>query len=184
MADPRTSFVTLEDVTTQVGVPLHRVVEGDAAAGKNAHAAIVAKDAAGNLIYLKTGVGGALLTTDDAATVCKRSQAGELAAGSATMVLVTGAVIPLAVSKEYASVGFVVSCRRDALFQIIWSDNGVESVLAEIIVGSGAYTISDELHCLSFTSGATGTQELLVKAKNFEALSSLRASIVAEEVQG
>lgn len=51
MADVRTSFVTLEDVTSGAGVPLHRALEGQAAAGKNAHGALTYKDASGNLQY-------------------------------------------------------------------------------------------------------------------------------------
>lgn len=183
MTDLRTSFLTLEDTSTQAGVPLHKVLEGSAAAAKNASAALVAKDPSGNLIYLRTDAAGNLAITTEGAAICKRAK-GELATGSAspTPVLVTGANIALTVSKIYKEIGFIVSCRRDALFQIIWNDNGTETILGEIVVGSGAFTVPGELHCLSFTAGATGTQELKVKAMNFEALSSLRASITAEEV--
>ena len=181
MADPRTSFMILEDSSTEAGLPLHKRADGDAAAGTNAHAALVAKDDSGNLIYLRTTAGGALITDTGASTgICKKSR-GELAAGSATIAAVTSASITLLASTPYSEVGFVVSSRRDSLFQIIFDDNGSETILAEIIVGSGAYTVSDQLHCLSFTSGATGTQSLKVKAKNFEALSSLRASVTVME---
>lgn len=183
MADPRTSFAILEELATSLGVPLHVLLEGDAVASKNALGAFVAKTAGTNLAaYLKVDPStGALLTSSEAATDCHNAK-GELAAGSATMVAVTGAEITLTPDTDYQHVGFVVSCRRDALFQIIKSDNAVETVLGEIVVGAGAYTISSQLHCLSFTTGSTGTQKLLVKAKNFEALSSFRASIVVEEV--
>ena len=181
MSDLRTSFSIIEDVSTQAGVPLHKAIEGDAAAGKNAHPALVAKDAAGNLIYLRTTAGGTLLTTTEGSVICKKAK-GELAAGSATLALVTGASIPLTISKTYQSVAFVVSSRRDSLFQIVQVDDVTETILAEIVVGSGAYTESNTLHCLSFTAGATGTQALKIVAKNFEALSSLRASVTCEEV--
>lgn len=182
MTDLRTSFPTLEDATTQVGAPLHKVLEGTAAAAKNASAALVAKDPSGNLIYLRTDAAGNLAVTTEGAANCKKAR-GELAAGQATTpALVTGANIPLTVSKGYKEIGFLVSCRRDALFQIIWNDNGAETILGEIVVGSGAFTVPGELHCLSFTAGATGTQELKIKAMNFEALSSLRASLTVEEV--
>jgi hypothetical protein len=171
----------LEDSSSQAGLPLHKRVEGDAAAGTNAHAALVAKDASGNLIYLRTTAGGALIVDTGAAPGTCKNAKGELAAGSATLALVTGASISLANSKAYSEIGFIVSCRRDSLFQIVWDDNGSETILGEIVVGSGAYTVSDQLHCLTFTSGSTGTQTLKVKAKNFEALSSLRAAITALE---
>lgn len=181
MADPRTSFMVLEDVSSQAGVPLHKAVEGDAAAGKNAHPVLAAKDPSGNLIYLKTTAGGILQTTDAGTVICKKAK-GELAAGSATLALVTGASIPLTVSKTYQAIGFIVSCRRDALFQIVQVDDATETILGEVVVGSGAYTVSNTLHCLTFASGSTGTQALKIVAKNFEALSSLRASITCEEV--
>lgn len=182
MADPRTSFTVLEDSGTQAGLPLHKVLEGDAAAAKNALAALIAKNGS-NLAYLKVDpTTGALLTTTEGATECLKAK-GELAAGSGTIVAVTGAEIVLSTDTKYQEVGFVVSCRRDAIFQIIQLDDVTENVLAEIVVGSGAYTVSNQLHCLEFTTGSTGDQKLLVKAKNFEALSSLRASITVEEVQ-
>jgi len=182
MADPRTSFMILEDATTAVGLPLHKVLEGDALAAKNAHAALVAKSGT-NLAYLKVSpTTGALLVDSGAAGVCKTIK-GELAAGSATLVLVTGAEITLIASTNYQEIGFVVSCRRDALFQIIQQDDATDTVLAEIVVGSGAFTVSSQLHCLSFTAGAVGTQKLKIKAMNFEALSSLRATLTVEEIQ-
>jgi hypothetical protein len=181
MADVRTSFTVLEDSGTQAGLPLHKVLEGDAYAAKNALPALIAKSGT-DLIYLKVNPStGALLVDTGAATECLKAK-GELAAGSATLALVTGAEISLAVSTGYESIGFIVSCRRDALFQIIQVDNVTETILSEMIVGPGAYTISDELHCLSFTSGATGTQKIKIMAKNFEALSSLRASVTIEQI--
>jgi hypothetical protein len=182
MTDIRTSFPTLEISGTEVGAPLHRVLENDAYAAKNASAALVAKDSTGLLLkYLKVDANGALLVSSDGVATCLRAR-GELAAGSGTLVLVTGANIPLTTSKNYREIGFIVSCQRDALYQIIWNNNGAETILGEIVVGSGAYTVADQLHCLSFTSGATGTQELKIKGMNFNALSSLRASVTVEEV--
>ena len=183
MSDLRTSFMVLEDSGTQAGVPLHKVLEGDAVAAKNALPALVAKVSGTNLFaYLKTdATTGALLVDTGASTLCDKAN-GELAAGSASLADVTGAVITLTPSAVYQSVAFVVASLRDSLFQIVWVDDVTETVLTEVIVGSGAYTIVSTLHCLSFTAGATGTQELKIVAKNFTALSSLRASIFAEKV--
>jgi len=181
MSDLRTSFMILEDSSTQAGVPLHKVAEGNAASGKNALAGLVAKDPDGNFVYLKTNAAGQLTVDQSAQSVCKKAK-GELAAGSATIASVTGATITLTADKSYENIGFIVSCRRDALFQIVQVDDATETILGEIVVGSGAYTVSSQLHCLSFTAGSTGTQELKIVAKNFEALSSLRASITVEEI--
>lgn len=181
MADLRTSFMIIEDSGTQAGVPLHKALEGDAIAAKNAHGALVAKNGS-NFAYLKVDpTTGALITTSEGSGVCNRAK-GELSAGSSTLATVTGAVITLVAGAVYNEIGFIMACRRDSLFQIVWDDDGAETILAEVIVGSGAYTASSQLHCVSFTAGATGTQELKVVAKNFEALSSLRASITANQV--
>lgn len=181
MADLRTSFMIIEDSSTQAGVPLHKALEGDAIAAKNAHGALVAKNGS-NFAYLKVDpTTGALLTTGEAVTECAIAK-GELAAGSATLATVTGAVITLVVDAKYEEIGFIFACRRDSLFQIIWDNDGAETILGEVIVGSGAYTVSEQLHCMTFTAGSTGVQELKVVAKNFEALSSLRASITANQV--
>jgi hypothetical protein len=108
--------------------------------------------------------------------VSDASSAGTAAAISVTTQGVTNA------PQIYEEIGFIVSCRRDALFQIIHNNNGSETILAEMVVGSGAYTALGQLHCLSFQTGATGTQELKIKAMNFEAQSSLRASLTATEL--
>lgn len=181
MADLRTSFMVLEDSGSQAGVPLHKALEGDAIAAKNAQGALVAKNGA-NFAYLKVDpTTGALITTNEGAGICNRAK-GELSAGSATLATVTGALITLVAGSVYNEIDFIFASRRDSLFQIVWDDGGVETILAEVIVGSGAYTVSSQLHCVSFTAGATGVQQLKIFAKNFEALSSLRASITANQV--
>lgn len=179
MADPRESFATLEVDGTGVGVAATSRVEGDVAAGKVGSIGFAFKDLAGNLVLPMLTPSGQLPVsfTDN---ICLKSPAGELATGSAALAAVTGAEITLAAATAYKEVAFVVSCRRDSLFQIIQQDDLTENVLAEIIVGAGQYTLSQVLHCLKFTTGATGVQKLKVKAKNFEALSSLRATVMVE----
>lgn len=181
MADLRASFTILEDVTTQAGLPLHKAVEGDAAAGLNAHPSFIAKDPSNNLIYLKTNAAGELIVDTEAVSgTCKKAN-GELATGSATLDFVTGCEITLTANKVISEVGFLVSCQRDALFQVIWLNNATPTLLGEIVVGAGAYTFSQELHCLSFTAGSTLPQKLQLKAKNFNALASLRGSLTCIE---
>jgi len=179
----RTSFAVLEDGSLG-GHSLAKMLEGDAVAAKNALAALVAKVAGTNLAaYLKVDPStGALLTTTEGATEDKKSPAGELAAGSATLAAVTGAEITLDASATYQKIGFVVSCRRDALFQIVQQDDATDTVLAEVVVGSGAYTVIGQFAGLPVVAGATGTQKLKLLAKNFEALSSLRGTLTAQKV--
>jgi len=137
------------------------------------------KDSSGNLVLPSLDTAGNIKVTFVDRT-CLKSPAGELAAGSASIVAVTGASITLAVSTVYDNIGFIFSSRRDSLFQLIQTDDATVTVLAEFIVGAGQYTVVGELHCFKITTGATGTQTLSVKAKNFEALSSLRATITAQ----
>jgi hypothetical protein len=62
-ADLRSSYPNLEDFTTGAGIPLHKVVEGDAVSGKNVNGTMVGKDIAGNFTFLKTDLTGGLVTT-------------------------------------------------------------------------------------------------------------------------
>lgn len=183
MADPREVFPVLEDASTQAGLPIHKVAQGDALAGKNAVPVLGFKDAAGNLRYPKVDAQDRLLTNSDVGDEACLSARGELAAGSNVFATVTGGVITLQADLEYHSVGFLVSCRRSAHFQIVQVDDATETILADIILEGGQSTASEELRCLSFVAGSTGTQELKVVGKNFEALSALRATLTVTEVQ-
>lgn len=183
MADLRTSVMILEDSGTQAGVPVHKVLQGDPLAAKNAVPVLGFKDAAGNLRYPKVDAQDRILTNSDVGDTACLSAKGELVAGSASFALVTGAVLTLVPDLEYVEVGFVVSCFRDAIFQVVQVDDAVETVLAEVLVGAGALTFSAELHCLSFVAGSTGTQELKLMAKNQNGLSSLRGTLTVTEIQ-
>lgn len=181
MSDPRTSFPVLEDSSTQAGLPLHKVAEGVAASGKNALAALAFKDPSGNFIYPKTDADGKIAITTSSDNIAYLSDTGEVAAGSGTLTDV--ADITLVAESEYRDIGFIVSCFRDALFQIVQVDDASETVLAEILVGPGYLTHSEKLTGLNFIAGATGTQVLKVKGKNMNAQSSLRATLIVSEVQ-
>ena len=181
MADVRTSFPILEVSGTEAGVPLHKVLEGDASASKNALAALAFKDIAGNLRYPKVNANDELVISTEATDVACLTDRAENAAGSATDVDL--ATITLLTDHEYKEIGFVVSCARDALFQVVQIDDATTTVLADVIVGAGAYSVAQEIKCLSFTSGSTGTQTLKIRAKNLNALSALRATLTVTEVQ-
>jgi hypothetical protein len=183
VADPREVFPVLEDASTQAGLPIHKVAQGDALAGKNAVPVLGFKDASGNLRYPKVDAQDRILTNSDVGDEACLFERGEHTAGSASFVTVTGALITLQADLQYHSVGFIVSCRRSAHFQIVQVDDATENILADIILEGGQPTASEELHCVSFTAGSTGTQALKVVGKNFEALSALRATVAVTEVQ-
>lgn len=183
MADPRVSFPVLEDAATQAGLPLHKVLEGDAAAAKNALPALIAKDISGNLRYPLVDAQRRLSIVTNVNNEACLSARGELAAGNAAFTLVTGAIITLVADLTYTDIGFLVSCTRDSHFQIVQTDDVTDTILADVILEAGQSVHSDELHCLSFVAGSTGTQTLKLMAKNFNMLSALRGTLTVTEVQ-
>jgi hypothetical protein len=205
MADIRESQPTLENVSTGEGLALGARVEGEASSavegsigfgfkdatgnvilpvvhpeGDTATAVkalpvLAGKDGSGNLAYIPIS-GGAVPVTF-AAVVGDGKKARGTATGSATNVTV--ASLTLASSKTYENLDFIVSCFRDAIFQVILSDNATETIIAEALTASGQYSFQGKLQEGEITSGATGTQLLLIKAKNLDAshLSDFRAAL-------
>lgn len=160
----------------------HQDQEGDSAAGKEGLVAFAFKDSAGDLVLPQLNAAGGLPVSVATISTRKKSQAGELAAGSATLANVTNASITLTASKVYYGITAVVCSRRDSLFQLVQVDDATSTVLAECIVGAGQYSFEMLWPDMQITAGATGTQTLKIMAKNFEALSSLRATITVNEV--
>jgi len=180
------AFPVLEDPTTKTGVALAKVLENDAAAGKNALPALVGIDPAANLRYLKTNTAGELVVDTDSEEVACLSAAAKVTGDNAIEQDVVS--VTLQNSVEYKKIGWIVSCFRQAEYRIVHidDDGGVgeaENELSTILVGPGDYTDSGELTCLNFTSGATGTQTLKVVAINKDAASDLRATISVLEMQ-
>lgn len=176
---------TLENVGTKAGESLHRVNEGDAAAGKNAAAMLTAKDAAGNLQYPRVNAQNELVVSTTSADKACLNASGKV--GGNNSVEQTVLTIVLQASLEYKKIGWIVSCFREAEFRILHiADSGgtpVETELATILVGAGNITDSGELECLDFTSGAVGVQELKLVAVNKNGVSDLRGTISALEEQ-
>lgn len=181
----RPSFPTLENRSTQAGVPLSQSVEGDAALGGNYLGALVGKDPSGDLQFLKLNDQNELvISTESSDEACLKDR--DNVAGSASFVDIC--TITLQNSKVYKDLGWVVSCLRDAEFEVVWVDDvggtDTETILADPIVGSGAYTHSEgNLKCGRFTSGASGVQELRIRGKNQNALDNMKASLFITEIQ-
>jgi hypothetical protein len=160
----------------------HEDLEGDASAGKDGLVAFAFKDSTGDLVLPQLTSAGAVPVTSAATAIRRKSTAGELAAGSGTLANVTGASITLAVSKTFYGITAVVSSRRDSLFQLVQVNDATTTILAEAVVGAGQYSFTFDLKDYELVSGATGTQTLKIMAKNFEAQSSLRATLTVNEV--
>ena len=178
MADLRESFPILEDSGTQEGQVLHKVLEGDDPTAKNALPSLSFKDSSGNLVYPSLDSSGALPVTLEGAKECQSAR-GEDAAGNASFVDI--ATITLTNGSTYEDLDWVCSCFRDAHFQIVRVDDvggtDTETILADVLVGSGDFTDSGRIRCEKFTAPGTGVNVLKVKALNLNALSALRASI-------
>lgn len=95
-------------------------------------------------------------------------------AGNAS--LTTVASLALTVSKIYDNLDFIVSCFRDCRFQVILSDNGAETILADALCGPGAFSFHASFREMEISTGATGTQLLLIKGINLNALSDMYAA--------
>lgn len=179
MADLREAFPVIVDETTGAGEALISRIEGEAGAAQEGLIGFSFKDSSGNVVLPQLTAAGALpVDTEGTNTDCLHDN-GEDAAGSASLVDI--ATITLTASKDVMALGWVVSCLRASLFQIVQIDDATETVLAEMIVGPGDYTNTGELNCISFTAGATGTQSVVLRGKNFDKLSSLRGSVSCEQ---
>lgn len=182
MADLRESFPILEDSSTEAGLPLHKVLEGDDPTAKNALPSLSFKDSSGNLVYPTLDNSGALPVTLEGSKVCK-SERGE-SVGNQTFQDI--ATITLTNSASYEDLDWVVSCFRDCHFQIVTVDDvggtDTETILADILVGAGDFSDSGRLKCETFTAPAAGVNVVKLKAKNINALSDMRGTITIGEI--
>lgn len=177
MSDLRSLFPVLEDVGTGAGAALAKVQQGDAGAAKNGLIGFAFKDASGNVILPQLDAAGRIkVTSDVGATLVDAAKV----AGSATEVEV--AKITLTVNKVYTEISAHASCFRDAAFRIYHNDDGAETDLGFILCGPGDFTGEMLPMGLEVTAGATGTQEIVIKALNLNSLSDFRATIVAKEI--
>lgn len=182
MADVRTNFPVLEDSSTQAGLPLHKVLEGDASTGKNALAALVAADAAGNLQYMRVNQNNELVVSmESSISIALLTDNGSNAGSISYVDLIT---IPLQAGYTYRELEILVSCFRDAVFQVIHIDDVTENILVPgIRAGAGDYNGPMSFKTLEFMTGATGTQSLVIRGKNLNALSTIDAVVAIKEIQ-
>lgn len=178
MADIRNPFATLEDASN-VGQVMRAVQEGEAVASKNGSLGFAFKDSSGNAIAPALSAAGKIMVDTGSAGNLLKSRI-ENATGSTSVVTLSS--ITLTASTVYQDIDFICSSRTAGLFQVIWSDNGAETVLADVVLDSGQYTYGDELPNVQFTSGATGPQLLIIKANNFSKASALRSTLSVLEV--
>jgi hypothetical protein len=168
------AMIAVDDSGNLTNLPVKQ--EGDAPA--DAIPVLGFKDSAGNLVAPQLNSSGQLpvsLEVSGNSLYARGKVAGNLSQ-------VTVATLALTVDKYYEDLQFIVSCFRDAVFEIIWNNNGSETILAEALCGPGQYTVNALLKHVEFQAGSTGTQQILVKAINLNATSDFRATVSVVEI--
>lgn len=178
--DIRASFAILEDSVTKDGVALTKSVQGDAAAAKVAAPVLAFRDSAGNLVYPQLTSEGKLPVDFDGAGVSFSDASQTPVAGSLTYAVVAG--VDLTASKTYGKISYRGSCRRAAEFVLVQINDVTETVLDSFVLDAGQYNDNVDLGETEFQTGATGTQRLELRAKNFSnPVSDFRGSLVCLE---
>lgn len=178
MAELRESFPTLESSVDQSGVALGARTEGQSPTAIQGSIGFAFKDSSGNVVLPQLDSSGKLPVTSESSG--NGLYARGTNAGSSSVVTV--ASLTLVASKRYENLRALVSCFRDSTFQVIFSDNGAETIIADIRVGPGHLSENIDLGELEFLSGATGAQLLLIKGKNENALSTMTATVSCKQL--
>ena len=180
MADLNEVFNILADGTTGAGEAAISRVEGEAAAAQAGLIGFSFKDASGNVVLPQLSATGRILvdTGSASAGTCMHAQ-GDNATGSLTTVEIAN--LALTASGQYSQIEAVGSCLQPTLFQVVHDNDGTDVILYEFLVGAGQYSFCCSLDCAVVTAGASGTQELELRAKNISKLSCIRGTIAALE---
>ncbi len=180
MADKEQVFNSLQ-LADGTGVALHRVLEGDAIAAKNAAPGLVAKDPADQFAYLQLNAAGEILVNTEGSDIaCLKGQGTHAGDNAAFQDL---AVIALTINKVYKKLGYIISCFRDTVFEIYHQNDAAEVILGTLRCGAGDVNDSSQLDGLEFTAGGVGVQELRIRAKNLNAPSTMDATVTVGEIQ-
>jgi hypothetical protein len=177
MADEAPLFKILQNASGTAEA-IDKVESGDAPGTKNGILAFGFRDSAGNIILPQLTSAGAIPVDANAAMGTAMKARGENAGSLSNVDLAT---IVLGNSELYSKIVAVGSCLRESLFQIIWDNNGSETILGEFIVGAGQYSFLWDVPCVEFTTAASDPQELILRAKNLDKVSTLRGNICTYE---
>lgn len=172
----------LEQTSDNAGVPLHRVLQGDALAAKNALAALIAKDAAGNLRYPKVNANDELIVDTDSNEFAYLHDTGKVTGHASVEQIVLE--IALVAGREYRHLNWIVSNFRNTEYRIVHVDDpsGTPVIveLATVLVGPGDLTDSGEIET-AFIAPSTAPV-LRIMGINKDVASDLRATLSVLEV--
>lgn len=178
MAHERECFPILEDAS-QVGATLSKSENGNASAGKVGLTSWVFKDSAGNLVHPTLTTEGKIQVTSEGAGVPKAATSDGEVAGSLT--LTTICEVSLTADKTHGKIHANLSCFKEAIAYLIQLDDATETIIGHMILGPGQYSFKLDLGVKEFVSGSTGTQKLILKAKNLAKASDFLGDIACLE---
>lgn len=177
MAEPKVLFnVTETAVGSNTGSAPTQAKQGDTPTNYQGIMALGWKDSAGNLVLPALTTSGRIpVDTEGVIGTFLRASAQTAVSGS-TVSFQSITAITLTNSVVYSEYSMLVGCRRGGIFQVVWGNNGVNTILGETILDAGMYTMfyksSDQ-----FTSGATGGQSLTLQGKNYDIASDMHGAL-------
>lgn len=164
MSHLRETFPVLENLSSGEGEVLHSAIAGQTAAGKTGLSAFAFKDSAGNFVHPQLTPEGKIAVDLEGAGVAKKaSSAGEI---TGSLSLTTIAEISLTASKTYGRIKAQGSCFKEAIYYLVQVDDATETIIGHGIVGAGDYNCEIDMGIAEIVAGASGTQKLILKAKN------------------
>lgn len=169
MSHLRETFPVLENLATGEGEVLNTAVQGETAAGKNGMIGIAFKDSLGNLVLPQLTSEGKIAVDFEGAGIAKKATSNGEVVGSLT--LTTIAEISLTPSKTHGKILAKGSCFKEALFYLVQVNDVTETIIGHGIVGAGDYNTVIDIGIGEVVAGATGTQKIILKAKNLTKVS-------------
>lgn len=177
MADTAELFRILEDGSSNGVAPRAKAV-GDAPSTDNGLMGFSFRDSGGNLVLPQLNASGQLPVTLGAAGTAVRNS-GTATPGALNSDTIVNTIV-LTASETYEATMAMASSFQDCLWRLIHHDNGVNNELARFVTGSGDFTHSTDLSNITFTAGATGTQELRLVGRQLRGgLSDMHGTISA-----
>lgn len=179
MAHVRESFPVLEDAITKEGIALHSSQNGDASAGKMGLTAWTFKDSSGNLVHPTLTSEGKIAVDFAGAGIPKSATSNGEVVGALTLTDICE--VALTASKTVGKIVVTGSCFREAIFYLVQLDDATETIIESFIVGAGQYSMTINKGEYEIVAGSTGTQKLVLKAKNLNKASDFLGSFSALE---
>lgn len=136
--------------------------EGDAVSAVDALPALIAKNQAGNFKYLTVNNDGELVVSLE--NIKEKKNATAIVTPSAIATLTTVVNLVLDISEVYEGISLRASCMFPTKWELVQVDAAVITVKDSFLTGPGQYSFSMKYGALEISSGATGTQNLRLRA--------------------